>query len=164
MLYNVPGRTGVKMNFNAIKNLADHKNFWAIKEASGSALDFKKYADSAPKARMYSGDDGMVFDFEPHRCVGLVSVAGNAWPVETLAYVKKTLDKKITAPEVDLWKKACDTLFIAANPVPVKNLMHVQGKIKTNVLRAPLHHADFGDNTPVVNADKTIKTWYKENY
>lgn len=164
MLYNVPGRTGVKMNFNAIKNLKDHKNFWAIKEASGSVEDFKKYTEAAPKARVYSGDDGMVFDFLPHGCKGLVSVASNAWPVETRAYVVKTLEGKLTLPEVDLWKKACDTLFIAANPVPVKNLMHTQGKIKTNVLRAPLDHRDLADNTPVLDADKKIKTWHKENY
>ncbi|MBY0413418.1 MAG: 4-hydroxy-tetrahydrodipicolinate synthase, partial [Bdellovibrionales bacterium] len=149
MLYNVPGRTGVKMNFNAIKNLKDHKNFWAIKEASGSVEDFKKYVEAAPKARVYSGDDGMVPDFGPHGCKGLVSVAANAWPVETLAYVNKTLAGKLSPEEAALWSKSCDTLFIAANPVPVKNLMHAQGKIKTSVLRAPLHHKDLADNTPV---------------
>jgi 4-hydroxy-tetrahydrodipicolinate synthase len=163
MLYNVPGRTGVKMNFEAVKNLKDHKNFWAIKEASGSVEDFKKYGEAAPKVRLYSGDDGMVPDFKAHHCVGLVSVASNAWPVETRAYVEKTLAGKLTAPEADLWKKACDSLFIAANPVPVKNLMHAQGKIKTNVLRAPLHHADLDDNTLVLAADKKIKSWFKEN-
>lgn len=163
MLYNVPGRTGVKMNFKAVKNLANHKNFWAIKEASGSVEDFKLYAEAAPKARMYSGDDGMVPDFAPHGCVGLVSVASNAWPVETRAYVVKALENKLDTKEIDLWKKACDTLFIAANPVPVKNLMHVQGKIKTNVLRAPLHHLDLSDNTPLIAANKKIHTWFKEN-
>lgn len=163
MLYNVPGRTGVKMNFNAVKNLKDHKNFWAIKEASGSVEDFIKYGESAPKARLYSGDDGMVPDFKPYNCVGLVSVAGNAWPSETRAYVEKTLAGKLSPQEASLWKDCCDTLFIAANPVPVKNLMHAQGKIKTNVLRAPLHHLDLADNTKVLEADKKIKTWFKEN-
>lgn len=163
MLYNVPGRTGVKMNFAAIKNLKDHKNFWAIKEASGSVDDFKKYGEAAPNARLYSGDDGMVPDFKPHRCVGLVSVASNAWPTETRAYVEKTLAGKLTPAEAELWKTSCDTLFIAANPVPVKNLMHAQGKLKTNVLRAPLHHLDLADNTPVLEADKKIKNWFKEN-
>lgn len=163
MLYNVPGRTGVKMNFNAVKNLSSHKNLWAIKEASGEVSDFKKYVEAAPNARVYSGDDGMIYDFAPYGCAGLVSVASNAWPVETRAYVVKTLDKKLTATEAEIWKKACDTLFIAANPVPVKNLMHVLGKIKTNVLRSPLHHLDLSDNTPLIAANKKIHTWYKEN-
>ena len=123
MLYNVPGRTGVKMNFNVIKKLAEHKNFWAIKEASGSVSDFKQYAQAAPKARMCSGDDGMVPDFYPHNCVGLVSVASNAWPQETLSFVTKTLKGELSKEEALLWGKCCDTLFIASNPVPVKNLM-----------------------------------------
>ncbi len=163
MLYNVPSRTGVKMNFNAVKNLKDHKNFWAIKEASGSVEDFKKYAEANPKARIYSGDDGMVPDFTPFGCKGLVSVASNAWPVETRAYVVKTLENKLSKAEADLWKKSCDTLFIAANPVPVKNLMHAIGLIKTNVLRAPLNHLDLVDNTPVLEANKNVQNWYKEN-
>ena len=163
MLYNVPSRTGVKMNFNAVKNLSGHKNFWAIKEASGSVLDFKKYVESAPKARVYSGDDGMVPDYVPFGCVGLVSVAGNCWPIETRAYVIKAIEKKLSADEAVLWKNSCDTLFIAANPVPVKNLMHIQNKISTNVLRAPLSHLDFSDNTPVKIANQNIQAWYKEN-
>lgn len=163
MLYNVPGRTGVKMHVNAVKNLKEHKHFWAIKEASGSVEDFKAFVLANPKARVYSGDDGMVPDFAPHGCVGLVSVASNAWPLETRAYVVKTLENKLTKSEAELWKKSCDTLFIAANPVPVKNLMHAQGKIKTNVLRAPLHWADLADNAPVLLANKEIQSWFKEN-
>ena len=163
MLYNVPSRTGVKMNFNAIKNLNGHKNFWAIKEASGSVEDFKQYTQAAPQARVYSGDDGMVPDFYPHGCKGLVSVASNCWPSETHAYVVKSLEGKLTDSEKTLWSESCDTLFIAANPVPVKNIMQVQGKIKTNVLRSPLNALDLADNTPVIEANKKIQTWYKEN-
>ena len=163
MLYNVPGRTGVKMNFNAIQNLADHKNFWAIKEASGSVEDFKNYGEAAPKVKMYSGDDGMVPDFLPHKCVGLVSVAANAWPAETLTYVTKTLKGLLSKEEAILWGKCCDTLFIAANPVPVKNLMHAQGKLKTPTLRSPLDEKDLADNAPLLDADIKIKQWHKEN-
>ncbi len=164
MLYNVPGRTGVKMNFNAIKNLSNHQNFWAIKEASGSVEDFKLYGEMAPKARMYSGDDGMVPDFYPHRCVGLVSVASNAWPVETKAYVEKTLAGKLTKDEATLWAKSCDTLFTVANPVPVKNIMHAEGKIKTNVLRSPLHAGDLKNNEIQLKASKDIKAWYQSQF
>lgn len=163
MLYNVPGRTGVKMNFNAVENLKEHKNFWAIKEASGSVDDFKKYEKAHPLARLYSGDDGMISDFVPHKCVGLVSVASNAWPLETRLYVEKALKKTLTPFDIALWKKACDTLFLASNPVPVKNLMHLQKKIKTNILRAPLHHLDLEDSSSLLKADLNIKNWYKEN-
>lgn len=164
MLYNVPSRAGVKMNFNAIKNLKDHPNFWAIKEASGDPNDFAKYQEAAPRARMYSGDDGMMYDFVPHGCVGLVSVASNAWPKETRAYTVKAVAKKLSAEEAKMWSAACDTLFIAANPVPVKNIMNYNQQIKTNVLRAPLNHMDLADNSPVIEAQNKVKNWYKENH
>ncbi len=163
MLYNVPGRTGVKMSFNAVKNLAHHKNFWAIKEASGSVEDFKKYSESNPNARVYSGDDGLLFDFYPHGCKGLVSVASNAWPKETKAYVLKTLEGKLTKEEAIIWSKACDSLFIAANPVPVKHLMKTQGKIKTDTMRSPLSEKDLIDESPLNEANNAISIWYKEN-
>jgi 4-hydroxy-tetrahydrodipicolinate synthase len=162
MLYNVPSRTGVKLNFNAVKKLAQHKNFWAIKEASGSVEDFKLYGEMNPHARMYSGDDGMVDDFRPYHCQGLVSVASNTWPTETHLYVELALKQQLTPSEIQLWKDACDTLFIASNPIPVKNLLFNQKKIKTKIMRAPLHHGDLLDNSPLIDADIKIKHWMRE--
>lgn len=164
MLYNVPSRTGVKMNFNAIKRLNGHKNFWAIKEASGSVEDFKKYGEVAPLARLYSGDDGMIYDFAPFQLKGLVSVASNVWPKETRLYTEKTLNKTLTKTEADSWKKWADTLFIASNPVPVKKLAFHKKMIKTEILRAPLNHLDLSDMTPVIQADQEVMNWGKNNF
>jgi 4-hydroxy-tetrahydrodipicolinate synthase len=163
MLYNVPGRTAVKMSFEAVKNLSHHKNFWAIKEASGSVLDFKKYVAANPLARVYSGDDGMVNDYVPFGCAGLVSVASNIWPLETHLYVKKALEKKLTAEDVALWKKASDTMFIASNPVPVKNILWATGAIKTKTMRAPLSDRDLSNNAPILEAHKNVQAWFAKN-
>jgi len=161
MLYNVPGRTAVKMSFEAVKNLMGHKNFWAIKEASGSPSDFKKYQDMNPNARMYSGDDGMMDEFSKLNCKGLVSVASNAWPVETRAYVERAINQKLSIDEVNLWKKASDSLFIASNPVPVKNLMHALKQIETKVLRAPLNDRDLSSSFEVLEAHQMVQNWFK---
>jgi 4-hydroxy-tetrahydrodipicolinate synthase len=163
MLYNVPGRTAVKMSFEAVANLKSHKNFWAIKEASGSVADFKNYGDKNPNARMYSGDDGMVFDFAPHRCVGLVSVASNIWPKETRLYVTKALNNQLSKEDVDLWKAASDTLFIASNPVPVKNIMWAKGIIKTKTMRAPLSDLDLKNNDVILSSHEKVTEWFKKN-
>lgn len=162
MLYNVPGRAGVKMSFEAVSRLDGHPKFWAVKEASGSVADFKNYKEKAPRARFYSGDDGMVFDFAPFGVVGLVSVASNPWPSETKAYVERAVAGKLTPSEVELWKKASDSLFIAANPVPVKNLMHALLKIKTPTLKAPLSHLDLKDQTPLIAANENVTHWFKK--
>lgn len=163
MLYNVPGRTAVKMSFDAVKNLSAHKNFWAIKEASGSVSDFKLYTASNPNARVYSGDDGMVYDFAPHGCVGLVSVASNIWAKETKLYVEKALNKTLSNEDVALWKRATDTMFIASNPVPVKNILWATGVIKNKTLKAPLSDRDLRDNSPLLVAHAEIQAWYKKN-
>jgi 4-hydroxy-tetrahydrodipicolinate synthase len=52
MLYNVPSRSGTSLHYDAVKDLSSHKNFWAIKEASGKIEDFRKYIQAAPNARM----------------------------------------------------------------------------------------------------------------
>lgn len=161
MLYNVPSRTGVKMNFNAIQRLNGHKNFWAIKEASGSVDDFKKYTEAAPNAQMYSGDDGMIYDFAPYNLKGLVSVASNVWPLATRIYTEKTLNKTLSKNEADAWKKWADTLFIASNPVPAKKLAFHKKMIKTEILRAPLNHLDLSDMSLILAADKEVLVWLK---
>ncbi|MCO4793723.1 MAG: 4-hydroxy-tetrahydrodipicolinate synthase [Bacteriovoracaceae bacterium] len=161
MLYNVPSRTGTSLSLKAVKRLNTHKNFWAVKEASGSVEDFKKYVEASGEGRVYSGDDGMLPDFSQHNCSGLVSVAANAWPLETHLYVELTLKQKLDDPK--LWQECSDSLFIASNPIPVKALMASRGTIKTNILRAPLTHLDLTDLTPLNTAQDRVEKWFKLN-
>src|SRR5690606_19262348 len=121
MLYNVPGRTAVPMAMEAVTRLNTHKNFWAIKEASGSVDKFKEYLKAAGGKPVFCGDDALMPDFALAGSCGLVSVAGNAWPKETNLYIDQCLKKTFDAKE--LWTKASNSLFVASNPVPVKRLM-----------------------------------------
>lgn len=161
MLYNVPGRTAVKLNFNTVKRLKDHKNFWSIKEASGSVEDFKMYRDAVGDKNIYSGDDGMIYDFHPFKISGLVSVASNAWPLETNLYVKKCLSNQLTSEDDVIWKKASDSLFLVSNPVPVKRLMSINKQISTPNLQLPLSHLDLKSTNELISAHESIKAWYK---
>ncbi|PIK15724.1 4-hydroxy-tetrahydrodipicolinate synthase [Halobacteriovorax sp. JY17] len=159
MLYNVPGRTGVKMSFEAIEMLKDHPNFWAIKEASGSTEDFAKYVAAAPKALVYSGDDAMLPDYTPLGAKGLVSVASNVWAKKTHLYVTKALANELNADEKKLWNECSNSLFMASNPIPVKRLMQIDGQISTNVLRAPLTHKEIEDDSILRSSHSKINEW-----
>jgi 4-hydroxy-tetrahydrodipicolinate synthase len=163
MLYNVPSRTGIKMNFDAVKDLSHHKNFWAIKEASGSVEDFKKYLSAAPQVQVFSGDDGLTFDFCQVGGIGLVSVAANVWPKETLSYVKLCLKGKSSASAVKDWPRFSDALFIASNPVPVKALLKEKKIIDNDFLRAPLSIADLPSRAPLIETDQEVLAWFKQN-
>lgn len=159
MLYNVPGRTGVAMSVEAVSRLNGHRNFWAIKEASGSVEKFKEYLGAAGGKGVYCGDDALMPDFANAGSCGLVSVASNAWPKETHLYVEQCLKKTFDAKE--LWTKASNSLFVCSNPVPVKRLMFERGVIRSPKMAAPLSHEDMTSAEPVLSAHDAVVGWYK---
>ncbi len=163
MLYNIPSRSGVALNLDAVKRLVQHQNFWAIKEASGSVDRFKEYKDVAPNAKMYSGDDGMTPSFCQLGGVGLVSVASNVWPIETHEFMRQCLENGLRDEGKVLWDECADTLFQVSNPVPAKGLLHANKIITTPIMRAPLHHEDLRPEhmLNLKNADQRIRQWYK---
>lgn len=160
MLYNVPGRTAVPMSLETVKKLHSHKNFWSIKEASGSAEKMKEYLAAAGGKPVLCGDDALMPEFANAGSVGLVSVASNSWPKETHLYVEQCLRKTFDAKE--LWTKAANSLFVCSNPVPVKRLMFEKGIIRSPKMMAPLHQDDMVSASPVLEADEMVTTWFKK--
>jgi 4-hydroxy-tetrahydrodipicolinate synthase len=160
MLYNVPGRTAAPLAYEAVERLNTHKNFWAIKEASGSVEKMKEYLKAAGKGSVYCGDDALLPEFTQAGACGLISVASNAWPLETNLYVTQCLNKTFDAKE--MWAKAANSLFVASNPVPVKRLMFERGTIKTSKMMAPLSEEDMNSAVPVLEAQIAISRWYAD--
>ncbi|WP_412471422.1 4-hydroxy-tetrahydrodipicolinate synthase [Halobacteriovorax sp. RT-1-4] len=162
MLYNVPSRAGIELSFEAVKRLNKHKQFWAIKEASGSPEKFAKYVEAAGDlGRVYSGDDGMLPEFTPLGAKGLVSVASNPWPAQTHAYTVACLGGELSEEETKMWVESSNAMFVASNPVPAKWLMKENGQIKDASLRPPLSIKDMKLEANVLNANKKINEWRK---
>ncbi|WP_412469540.1 MULTISPECIES: 4-hydroxy-tetrahydrodipicolinate synthase [unclassified Halobacteriovorax] len=162
MLYNVPSRAGIELSFEAVKRLNKHKQFWAIKEASGSPEKFAKYVEAAGElGRVYSGDDGMLPEFTPLGAKGLVSVASNPWPAQTHAYTVACLGGELSEEETKMWVESSNAMFVASNPVPAKWLMKENGQIKDASLRPPLSIKDMKLEANVLNANKKINEWRK---
>ncbi|RZA05392.1 MAG: 4-hydroxy-tetrahydrodipicolinate synthase [Proteobacteria bacterium] len=160
MFYNVPSRAGVKLHPEALRRLSQHPNAWAVKEASGSVGDFQAYRKAAPSLAFYSGDDALLPEFVQEGAVGLVSVASNAWPEETARYVRLSLEGK-GASCASLWRPAVESLFTAANPVPVKALLQRQGKIALAKVRAPLDEKDLLSAALLEHWNKEVKSWHR---
>ena len=161
MLYNVPSRTGKSLCFDAVKKLSDHKNFWSVKEASGSVEDFKKYVEAAGGKPVLSGDDALLPDFCEHHCHGLVSVASNIWPKETHAYTQLCLNKSLSNEDKSLWEACSGALFCVSNPIPVKRLLFEEKRITNPNLKLPLSHTDLSQAATVLEASLRVKDWYK---
>ncbi|HEX5797404.1 MAG TPA: 4-hydroxy-tetrahydrodipicolinate synthase [Candidatus Saccharimonadales bacterium] len=157
MLYNVPGRTAKNLELETVSMLKDHKNFWAIKEASGSEKEFAKYAKAAPNAHMMSGDDAMLPAFSKLGAKGVVSVAANVWPEATDLIAGQCI--KGVFKDTSLWRTATEALFCASNPVPVKALMHDLGQIDSPKLRLPLSDQDMPKLDIVRRANSSIEKW-----
>lgn len=158
MLYNVPGRSAVAIDPQVLQNLAHHTNLWALKEASGDIAVFEAFRKAAPQLAIYSGDDGLMPYFAQAGATGLVSVAANAWPQQTAEFVRRSLAG--TFPNLfTTWTDAVDSLFAVANPIPVKVLMHAQGKLNTPNLRPPLTHLELPCTQAINSANTTILSW-----
>lgn len=160
MLYNVPSRTGVKMHPDVISKLADYKNMYALKEASGSIDDYQEFRKRAPQLPIYSGDDGLTPFFAAVGCQGLVSVMANVWPKATHRYTKRCLQGR-GQELLPLWQECSDTLFSVSNPIPTKVLLAEKGWINSATLRLPLTADEIEDTTFLLEADKRINDWYQ---
>ncbi|MEJ6474919.1 4-hydroxy-tetrahydrodipicolinate synthase [Pseudoalteromonas piscicida] len=158
MLYNVPGRSAVAIAPELLGELANHPNLWALKEASGDIATFEAFRQAAPEVAIYSGDDGLMPYFAQAGAAGLVSVAANAWPQQTAEFVRRSLSG--TSPNLfTIWSEAANSLFAVANPIPVKVLMHLQGKLASPNLRPPLTHLELTHTDAIARANETILSW-----
>jgi 4-hydroxy-tetrahydrodipicolinate synthase len=77
MLYNVPSRSGVDITPAVLSYLAEHKNLWALKEASGSIDNFLQYRQSNHDTQMFSGEDGLMSHLTALGATGVVSLVAN---------------------------------------------------------------------------------------
>ncbi len=161
MLYNIPGRAAKQLDHWTVQKLAGHKNFWAIKESSGSCGEFSKYVADVrgTSTKVFAGDDNMLAAYYPLGAAGLVSVASNPWPKETHTWVRKVLTNKATLMDARLWEDSSNSLFIASNPIPAKVLMAKLGRISSPTLRPPLTHEEVEDISPLLTSHERIRAW-----
>lgn len=160
MLYNVPSRTGTSLVPEVIAELETHKNFWSLKEASGSIEMLITYSKASPAISIFCGDDNLLPCVAPLGAKGLVSVASNVWPIACKKYVEYCLNNKFIG---NIWWQACKALFTASNPVPVKALLKHLNIIKSNSVRLPLSATDLPNLQALIDANQLIQQWYLDH-
>jgi 4-hydroxy-tetrahydrodipicolinate synthase len=140
LLYNVPGRTASDMLPETVERLSVFSNIVAIKEATGDLSRAKDIMDRCgDKIDVISGDDAIAMDMILMGAKGNISVTANVAPVQMHEMCMAALagDRakaaSFNAPLLELHSK----LFVEANPIPVKWLMHKMG-YGDNAMRLPL--------------------------
>ncbi|HTL13001.1 MAG TPA: 4-hydroxy-tetrahydrodipicolinate synthase [Bdellovibrionota bacterium] len=143
MLYNVPGRTGARLELDTILRLAAIKNVLAIKEASGDVglvTDLvTQLQEDGQDLAVLSGDDPIFLPSLAAGAVGVVSVASNVIPAQ-MVKMQKLADANDLAGAREIHKKYFQFfkgLFVESNPVPVKFALHRMG-LCGPVVREPL--------------------------
>ena len=140
ILYNVPGRTTVKISETVYSRLADHPNICGVKEASGdvAALGYicSRFGD---KLDVYCGDDDMIVPAMSVGASGAISVLSNLIPGAVARMCEDWFAGNCAeAQRMQLkYLPLIRALFSEVNPIPVKTALAEMG-FDTSELRLPL--------------------------
>ena len=130
IMYNVPGRTGMKISVDTVVELAKVPNIVAMKDATDNIA----YAmDVLSKTRdldfdMYSGCDDNILPFIAAGGKGVISVLSNLYPRETEMFAQAALkgDLELARKMAYDLNDVSKYLFIDVNPImPKAALKHM---------------------------------------
>lgn len=90
VLYNIPGRSGCKMEAETVAQLVNHvENIVAIKEASGDFSNIVKMMELTDgKLDLYSGNDDQIVPLMSLGGKGVISVLSNVAPKAAMISVR----------------------------------------------------------------------------
>jgi 4-hydroxy-tetrahydrodipicolinate synthase len=134
MLYDIPVRTGRKVDTSTILELAhDVSNIVAVKDAAGNPSETATLIASAPAGfEVYSGDDALNLPLLSVGAVGVVSVAAH-WAAAEIgemidAFVAGDVQRarELNAMLIPSWQYESGDRN--PNPVPTKAMMKVLGR------------------------------------
>jgi 4-hydroxy-tetrahydrodipicolinate synthase len=140
IVYNIPGRTGSKIEPETLARLAEIKNVAGVKEATGSvdqAIDVIRLCGD--NLAVYSGEDSLTFSLMALGGKGVISTVANIAPKEMSELTNACLDGKWGRGR-DLQLKLVPlirSVFIETNPIPIKTALALMGKC-SGELRLPL--------------------------
>ena len=140
ILYNVPGRTGANLEPATLARLAEVPNILGVKEASGNMIQIAEVCNQVPDHFLvFSGDDAITLPVIALGGVGIISVASNEIPREMAEMMRAALSNDWnTARRIHRkYLPLMQANFIESNPLPVKAVLAMMGKIE-EVYRLPL--------------------------
>ena len=141
ILYNIPGRTGLKIDIETAVILAKHPMIIAMKDASAD-MDYTMELLARTRDEdfdVYSGEDGLILPILASGGKGVISVLSNVYPRECQLLCDEILNgdmKKAQTLAYDL-SKVCKGLFLDVNPICAKAALAYKG-ICEEYLRMPL--------------------------
>lgn len=144
IIYNVPTRTGVNIAPETLLKIAsDCKNVIGVKEANSDVNQADETIRLCRSANVefnvWSGNDDRTLHMIAAGAAGVISVVSNAFPQMTVEMVECALRSDFVEARKYhyILLEMVKLLFIETNPIPIKALLWLMGKIE-NELRLPL--------------------------
>ena len=140
IIYNIPGRTGSKIEPETLARLAEIKNVAGVKEATGSvdqAIDVIRLCGD--RLAVYSGEDSLTLSLMALGGKGVISTVANIAPSEMSQLTEACLGgnwetgRELQFKLVPLIR----AVFLETNPIPIKTALALMGKC-SGELRLPL--------------------------
>ena len=159
IIYNIPSRTGSKIEPETLARLAEVKNIAGVKEATGSidqAIEVIRLCGDG--LEVYSGEDSLTFSLMALGGKGVISTVANIAPREMSQLTRACFEgdwekgRNIQFQLIPLIR----SLFIETNPIPVKTALALMGKCggdlrlpmtqmgEQNVKKLQMAMSDFG--------------------
>lgn len=145
MIYDIPGRTGRRVERPTMVELAGHARIVAVKDAVGDALETANLRSDLDEAghqdfEIYSGDDGLLLPHIAAGAVGIVSVCSHLIG-EKIQQIFEFRDagkvQDARALYLELLPFINTIMGITASPIPVKTAVNMIG-LDVGGLRLPL--------------------------
>ena len=140
IIYNIPARTGSKIEPETLARLSEIKNVAGVKEATGSvdqAIDVLRLCGD--RLAVYSGEDSLTYSLMALGGKGVISTVANIAPKEMSDLTQVCLKgdwetgRKLQFKLVPLIR----AVFLETNPIPTKTALSLMGKCRGD-LRLPL--------------------------
>jgi 4-hydroxy-tetrahydrodipicolinate synthase len=145
ILYDIPGRTGRRIERPTMVELARHDNIVAVKDAVGDAgetalLRADLDRSGASDFEIYSGDDGLLLPHLAAGAVGIISVCSHIVGREIKAIFAAWNDGKIEEAQhlyESLLPLVTTIMTVTASPIPIKTALNLTG-VEVGPPRLPL--------------------------
>ncbi len=140
IVYNIPGRTGSKIEATTIARLAEIEHIVGLKEATGSLDEVQEVARRCgDRLEIYSGDDSLTLPVMAAGGCGVISVVSNILPKQSCEVTAACARGDFTAARTLHYRMLplIRVLFLETNPIPVKAALAMMGYCRDE-LRLPL--------------------------
>lgn len=133
VVYNIAGRTGLNIQTDTLKRLADLPRIVGVKEASGNIIQMcdviETLSRNRPDFSVMSGDDSLTLALMAMGGHGVISVLSNLVPASIKALVRHMEEGKYDQARTIHYELAplFRAAFIETNPIPIKAAMDFCG-------------------------------------